>query len=109
MSYMTDQLLGDNQRLQDRIEELEANAVIVEDNYKALVEELEAEVERLNKYHDKFLDEFWKTNAENKRLQKLLDEARWLRELKPLDDLFLALEELEDSDGTTQSTKRNMD
>ena len=33
----------------------------------------DAEIERLNKRHDDFLQEFWKTNAENERL---LDKLR---------------------------------
>ena len=97
MSYMTDQLLGDNQRLQDRIEELEAaqdtiNSVAVHQQTLRIAElqaevarrdrnidmmeqrllEQQAEVERLNKRHEKFLDEFWKTNTENERLRKAL-------------------------------------
>ena len=35
------------------------------------IEELEAEVERLNKRHDEFLQEFWATNAENAKLSAI--------------------------------------
>ena len=33
----------------------------------------DAEIERLNKRHDDFLQEFWKTNAENERLRAALE------------------------------------
>jgi len=42
---------------------------------RELEREAAAEIERLNKRHDDFLQEFWKTNAENAKLQAVVDAA----------------------------------
>jgi anti-sigma-K factor RskA len=66
----------------DRIEELEkgeASLLQTIKGWQKAYAELEAEVERLKQIeksyiarHDKFLQEFWKTNAENTKLREAL-------------------------------------
>jgi len=56
----------------------------------------QAEIERLNKRHDDFLQEFWKTNAENAKLQAVVDAAK--RNGYATDELIKALAALEEAD-----------
>ena len=41
--------------------------------YGKSLDEANGEIERLQKQHDNFLQEFWKTNAENERLRAALE------------------------------------
>jgi len=63
---------------------------------RELEREAAAEIERLNKRHDDFLQEFWKTNAENAKLQAVVDAAK--RNGYATDELIKALAALKGAD-----------
>ena len=44
---------------------------------------LQAEIERLNKRHDDFLQEFWATNARNAKLQAVVDAVKFHKHIMP--------------------------